>query len=103
MGAVTSWSPRIDQVNRHVPAVDQHDIETDVAIRQVGAAGPHVFGGTHQTALLARRYRQRRVVQRTPGLDLNDHQCAAAAGQNVDLADRCAQVAGKQCISAQTQ
>ena len=70
---------------------------------QIGSSGAHIVGGTGQAPALSLRHRLRRIDHRAPRLDLNDHQCVAAAGENVDFADRRTNVATQDQVAAQPQ
>ena len=60
-------------------------------------------GGTGDALALARRHRLGRLAQAVARLHLDDGQRAAAAGDDVDLAERRAQVARQDAIALQAQ
>src|SRR5215510_3336377 len=66
----------------------QHGIETDIADAIIGVSRQPRLGGGGDAQALAIGDRPRGVVQCFAGLDLDEHQQASAAGDDVDFADR---------------
>ena len=70
------------------PRRDQHGVEPDVAFGVLGMRGEPGPGRGRDPLLLARQQRLGRIVERAARLHLDEHQHAAAARDDVDLADR---------------
>src|SRR5215467_13605974 len=66
----------------------QHGIETDIADAIISVSRQPRFGGGGDAQALAIGNRPRGIVQSLAGLDLDEHQEASAAGDDVDFADR---------------
>ena len=82
---------------------DQHDVESQ---RQLGQVGPHQQKGRRgpsDAAALARQHGSGGAVEIAAGFDLDDRKYAAAARENVDLARWAAPVEGDDPPTAQPQ
>src|SRR6516164_9375123 len=66
----------------------QHGIEADIADAIIGVSRQPRLGGGGDAQALAISDRPCGVVQSLAGLDLDEHQQASAAGDDVDFADR---------------
>src|SRR5215471_21744253 len=79
---------RRGDMTRNTAGRHQHGIEANIADAVIGVLREPDLGGGGDAQPLAIRDRPCGVVQSVAGLDLDEHQQAAAAGDDVDFADR---------------
>jgi len=81
------------------PRRDQHRVEPDVAFGVLGMRGEPGASRRRDPVLLSCKKRFGGAIERAARLDLDEHQHAAAAGDDVDLADRAAEAPGDDAIA----
>src|SRR5215471_2944547 len=86
--ALAAGVERRGDMTRNTAGRHQHGIETDIADAIIGVLREPRLGGGGDAQALAIGDRPCGVVQPVAGLDLDEHQQAAAAGDDVDFADR---------------
>src|SRR3546814_4406402 len=81
----------------------QHGIEAQIQSGEIGVTLQEVLCRAPDAALLARPDRLAGGDQGVPVLHLDDGQDAAAAGDQVDLADRAAETLGQHTVALEAQ
>jgi hypothetical protein len=84
-------------------AAPPHGVEADIAPRVAGMGCKPCVRTRDDAAPLPRGHRLRGVIETAPRLDLDEHEHPAAAGDEVDLADRAAPAARHDAVALHDQ
>lgn len=95
--------PRVHYMDWQAPRHYQHDVKPHIGVAQLGPARPHIFRGAFYTPALFTPERGRRLIDSRARLDFDERDHPPAARDDIDLADRCSQIARQDAIPLEAQ